>query len=219
MKLYPLHIKNTRFDVAIADTDETQQKGLSGVSRLGVHKGMLFIFQEPIRVQMVMRNMNFGLDFIFLSPDWKIIQLGSLQKDDENGIVSEYDCTMVLEVSLGTIQNLDLNIGDQLEPIEELNIQTEGVRQFKTGGTFEMVGQKIYRVKVDDVIPDKNRLQILNDNGEVVANIDPGITIFSREHTQEIIDRFKKGDTKDLGKFIIQVLDKHDAQKQEYVEN
>jgi uncharacterized membrane protein (UPF0127 family) len=218
MNLYPLHIKNTRFDVAIADTEETQHQGLSGQKRLGKHKGMLFIFQEPIRVHMVMTDMNFGLDFLFLDQDWRVLQIGTLEEDDKNGITAIYPSTMVLEIPAGTAKELNLSPGYQLDPIEQLNIQTEGVRQFKSGGRFEMVGEKIYKVKVDDVVPDKTRLQILNNDGEVVANIDPGVTIFSREHTKELITKFKKGDTTGLAEAIMKILDKHDTQEQEFVE-
>jgi uncharacterized membrane protein (UPF0127 family) len=218
MELHPLYIKNTRFDVAIADTEETQHKGLSELKNLGKHKGMLFIFQEAMRVHMVMRDMNFGLDFLFLSPDWKIIQMGSLDKDDKNGITALYPSTMILELPIGTIDDLNLYVGYQLKPVDHLNTQTEGVRQFKSGGRFELVGEKIYKVKVDDVVPDETRLQVLNDKGEVVANIDPGVTIFSREHTKELITKFKKGDTTGLAEAIMKILDKHDTQEQEFVE-
>jgi len=218
MELHPIQIKNVRFDVAIADTEESQHKGLSGLKNLGKHKGMLFIFQEAMRVHMVMRDMNFGLDFLFLSPDWKIIQMGSLEQDDKSGITALYPCTMILELPKGTIQDLGLSVGYQLQPVQHLNTQAEGVRQFKSGGRFEMVGEKIYKVKVDDVVPDETRLQVLNDKGEVVANIDPGVTIFSREHTKELISKFKKGDTSGLADAILKILDKHDTQDQEYVE-
>jgi uncharacterized membrane protein (UPF0127 family) len=217
MKLYPLNIKGTKFDVAIADTPETQAKGLSDLPRLGKRKGMLFIFDAPIRVHMVMRNMNFDLDFIFLDENWRVLQLGSLNKEDKAGITSFYPSAMILEVPKGTIAELGILKNDVLAPDQQLDTQSKGVQQFKEGGTFEKVGEKIYKIKIDDIVPEKGKLQILNDKGEVVANVEPGATIFSQEHTKEIIGKFKKGDTNGLVESILAILDKHENQKPDYV--
>jgi uncharacterized membrane protein (UPF0127 family) len=217
MKLYPLNIKNEIFNVAVADTPETQAKGLSGLPRLGKRKGMLFIFQEPIRVHMVMRDMNFDLDFLFLDENWTIIQLQSLAKEDKFGVTANRPISMVLELPYGTIKELDLKLGDQVMPEMMLQTQYEGVKKFKKGGTFEKVGEKIYDIIVDDIKPEEGKLQILNEHGEVVANVEPGATIFSREHTNEIINKFKKGDTNGLVESILKILDIHDNQKPDYV--
>jgi uncharacterized membrane protein (UPF0127 family) len=217
MKLYPLNIKGTKFDVAIADTPETQAKGLSGLPRLGKHKGMLFIFDAPTRVHMVMRDMNFDLDFVFLDENWKVIQLASLSKDDKIGVTSFYPTSMILEVPRGTINDLNIVRNDVLSPDQQLDTQSKGVQQFKEGGTFEKVGEKIYKIKIDDIKPEENKLQILNDKGEVVANVEPGATIFSQEHTKEIIGKFKKGDTNGLVESILAILDKHESQAPDYV--
>jgi uncharacterized membrane protein (UPF0127 family) len=217
MKLYPLNIKGTKFDVAIADTPETQAKGLSGLPRLGKRKGMLFIFDSPIRVHMVMRDMNFDLDFVFLDEGWRVLQLASLNKEDNVGITSLYPSAMILEVPKGTINELGIVRGDTLAPDQQLDVQSKGVQEFKEGGTFEKVGEKIYKIKIDDIIPEEGKLQILNNKGEVVANVEPGATIFSREHTKEIIGKFRAGDTNGLVESILKILDKHESQKPDYV--
>jgi len=217
MKLYPLNIKDEQFNIAIADTPETQAQGLSGLSKLGKRKGMLFVFQEPIRVHMVMRDMNFDLDFIFLDEDWKIIQIDSLVKEDKFGVTANKPCSMVLEVPYGTVKRLGLNLGATIDPTVNLQTQFEGVKMFKRGGTFEKVGEKIYDIKIDDVKPEEGKLQILNSDGEVVANVEPGATIFSQEHTKEIITKFKKGDTDGLVESILKILDIHDTQEPDYV--
>jgi hypothetical protein len=219
MTLYPLKIKNIRFDVAIADTPEAQAKGLSGLDYLGERKGMLFIFPQPMRVHMVMKDMNFGLDFLFLDENWTILQTASLNKNDKTGVPAMYNSAMVLELNQGVVEELNLRVGQKIEPFEHLDVQAKGVRKFKEGGSFELVGEKIYKVKIDDVKPEEDRLQVLDENGYVVANIDSGVTIFSREHTKELIDKFKKGDTNGLAESILKILDIHDNQEQDYVTN
>jgi len=219
MMLYKLNIKSKEFKVAVADTDSSRKKGLSGVKRLGNNKGMLFIFPTPQRVNMVMKSMNFDLDFLFLDKDFEIIQTGSMTKDDTKGLASTSPVAMVLEVPFGTIDKLGLSTDMRLVPSEELDTHSKGVAKFKKGGRFEMVGDKIYRIKVDDVKAEEGRLQILNENGEVVANIDSGARIFSREHTKSLVEEYKKGNKSGMADLLLEVLDIQDNQKQEYVTN
>ena len=88
MKLLPIDIQGEEFKVAIADTDETRAKGVSGLQRIGVNKGMLFIFSEAVRMRMIMSGVKFGIDFIFINNDWEITQLGSLKQGENNSITA-----------------------------------------------------------------------------------------------------------------------------------
>jgi len=215
MEFYTLDIQGKKFKVAVADNDQLRSKGLSGLKRLSKGKGMLFIFPEAVRMSMVMRDMNFDLDFIFIDKNWKVVGLDSLSKDDTRGAVPNMPCHMVLEINKGAIAGI--NIGDNVTPEEDLNTQAKGVAKFKHGGKFELVGEKVYEVKEDDIKADPNKLQILNDKGEVVANIESGSRIFSRPHTKEMIAKFKKGDKIGLAKSMINILDIQNTQEQDYV--
>lgn len=217
MELFPLHIKGELFHIAIADTDELREKGLSGLKRLGKNKGMLFIFPEPVQMWMIMQDMNFPLDFVFLNNNWEVIHLGSLAQDDKNGIYPPIPCPLVLELEAGKIQELGLRIGDSLSPDVDINTHYIGVKKFKSGGKFEIIGEKVYKVKIDDVPVEYGKLQILNTHGEVVANIAPGSRIFSREHTKELIKKYKAGDEAALAEFMLHVLDIQDKQEPDYV--
>jgi len=217
MKLFPINIQDEEFKVAVADTDETRAKGVSGLERIGVNKGMLFIFSEAVRMRMIMAGVNFGIDFIFINNDWEIIQLGSLKQGDNNSITANQESPMVLELKEGTIERLGLSVGLNLNPSEKLLTHFKGVKRFKTGGRFEMIGDKVYQIKVDDIAPEKGRLQLLNDSGEVVANVDSGVRIFSRKHTKELIDKFKAGNKAGLADSMIEILDIQNGQKEEFV--
>jgi uncharacterized membrane protein (UPF0127 family) len=217
MKLFPIKIDNNEFNVAVADTLELQKKGLSGLERLGKRKGMLFIFGQSRPVNMVMTDMNFGLDFVFLDQDWKIVQLASLTKDNANSIASYIPVNMVLELPEGIISELNITLDSKVEPNEELITQFQGVKQFKSGGLFELVGEKIYKVKISDVKPEEGKLQILNENGEVAANIQTDCRIFSRKDTKNLIDTYKTGDKIQLAKLMVKILDEQDSRKPEYV--
>lgn len=219
MKLFPINIQDEEFKVAVADTDETRAKGVSGLKRIGVNKGMLFIFSEAVRMRMIMSGVNFGIDFIFINNDWEISQLGSVKQGENNSITADQEYPMVLELKEGTIERLGLSVGLSLDPSEQLLTHFKGVKSFKTGGRFEMIGDKVYQIKVDDIVPEKGRLQLLNDSGEVVANLDSGVRIFSREHTKQLIDKFKSGNKSGLVDSMIKILDIQDGQKQEFVTN
>lgn len=219
MALFSLNIKDKKFKVAVADTPESRAKGLSGLKRLGENKGMLFVFPDPQRMVMVMKGMKFGLDFVFLDENWEIRQLGSLDNNPDHKIIAIQPYSMVLELPKGTIEELGLTLDMTLKPSGPLSTHCKGVKKFKTGGKFEMIGEKVYKVKVDDVKPEAGRLQVLNDGGEVVANIDSGARIFSRPHTKELISKLKSGDKKALAEAMIKILDIQDNQEQDYVTN
>lgn len=211
-----LKIKGEEFKVAVSDNDASHYKGLSGLARLGKRKGMLFIFPDKNNVKMVMRDMNFPLDFIFIS-DSKIVQLGTLENDAKAEIISEEPIMLILEVNKGIIEELGLKIGDPIEFSKSIITHYKGVQKFKEGGSFEMVGDKVYKVKTDDVVIEDHKLQVLNTDGEVAANIESGARIFSRKHTKVIIDLVKNGDKENLGKTIVEIFDIQNKQGQEYV--
>ena len=210
-------LNKTTIKVAIADSEKTRKKGLSGISKLGKNKGMLFIFPEPKKVWMVMTDMNFDLDFIFLDKDFKVLQLNTLSKNNKDGVESFKAVQMVLEANKGTIKESGVKLGDKLKPEEALETHSVGVAQYKHGGTFQKVGDIVYEVKEDDIKIEKDKLQVLNSKGEVTANIEANARIFSREHTKEIVKKVKTADDQEVGKLVVKIFDTHDSQKQDYV--
>lgn len=218
MDLYPLNIRGEEFEVAVADNDDLRYKGLSSLERLGPRKGMLFAWPDPVQPEMVMRDMKFDLDFLFLDKDFGIIKLGSISKNSAESISPDVPVNFVLELPAGTLQRLNLDRESKIMPSEKLKSGLDkGVQRFKDGGTFEMVGEKSYKIKESDLKADPSKLQILDKDGIVVANIDPGSRIFSRIHTKELINKYKSGDKLALAKFMIEVLDIQDKQDADYV--
>ncbi len=124
---------------------------------------------------------------------------------------------MVMELPLGTIKKEGISVGDIVKPSKEIKTQFKGVVQFKHGGKFEMIGDKVYEVIEDDIKVDPSKLQILNDKGEVVSNIKSGSRVFSRVHTKEMIEKHKKGNKIELADMYLDIIDIQDKQKPEYV--
>lgn len=217
MDLYKIDINKETYKVAVADNQALREKGLSGIDKLGDKKGMLFIFPDKMDITMVMKDMKFGLDFIFLNDDWSVSQVGQLSSDPSGYIESDKPLYMVIELPLGTIKKEGISVGDVVKPGKELKTQFAGIMKFKHGGKFEMIGDKVYEVKEDDIKVDPNKLQILNDKGEVVSNINSGSRVFSRVHTKQMIEKHKKGNKIELADIYISIIDTQDNQGQEYV--
>jgi uncharacterized protein len=61
--------------IEIADTPETQIKGLMGRSDLSANKGMLFVFKHLKPRKFWMRNTQISLDIIFIGGDGCIVNI------------------------------------------------------------------------------------------------------------------------------------------------
>lgn len=117
-----LLINNVRLKVEIADTQDKRSKGLGGKPSLATDEGMLFIFPENGRYPFWMKGLNFPLDFVWIKDD-KVADLTQNvpqpvvgQPDSSLPIYqSKEDINKVLEVSAGTIQRLNIKVGDVIQ--------------------------------------------------------------------------------------------------------
>lgn len=113
-------IKNTDLKVLVADTFARQHEGWSNKADMGGVDGMLFIFGYNAPRAMVMRDMHFSLDMVWLNGG-KIVDL-SLGAQPESGVPEEQLTTYqpkvpaaaVLELKAGLISQLGLVIGDSV---------------------------------------------------------------------------------------------------------
>ncbi len=55
------------FQVEVASTDAQKAQGLSGRNNLAKNAGMLFVFDSPSQPDFWMKDMNFPLDFVWIS--------------------------------------------------------------------------------------------------------------------------------------------------------
>jgi len=163
-----------------------------------------------------MKDTSFALDFLFIDENWIVQEYGTRAGGGDN-ITPVNSYSMVLELPMGTIDNLGISEKTQLEPSQELITQYKGVQMFKCGGKFERVGEKIYKIADGGTIPIKGKMQLLDKNGNVALNIDAGARIFSREHTAELLRLKVAGNTTAIAQLMLEILDKQDNQKQEYV--
>lgn len=98
-------------------------------------------------------------------------------------------------------------------------------KKFQFGGAMDLETDLEYNgviVKEKDVKLDKSKMQILDDMGVIQMNIAGGNRIFSRQHTKLLLELIEKAendnDLENLGRILVTILDLHDNQPEDYVD-
>jgi uncharacterized membrane protein (UPF0127 family) len=107
---------NFKFRVELADTPETQARGLMYRMSLPAAGGMLFDFGAPKPVAMWMKNTYVPLDIIFLNASGHVVDVAeSLRPLSTTIIQGREPALAVLELQGGTAKRIGLGIGDYVE--------------------------------------------------------------------------------------------------------
>lgn len=116
--------KNIKFssgviiNAEIVDTPEKQVKGLSGQQSLAEQSGMLFVFEYPDYYPFWMKEMNFGLDFVWIRGNEILEITKNVKLEDYQSprtLVSKNKADKVLEVNAGTAERFGIKAGDKVE--------------------------------------------------------------------------------------------------------
>lgn len=105
-----IKISDKEYKVKVASTDKEREKGLQGVKSLPKDEGMLFIYDEPQKVSMWMKDTLIPLDIVFINEDQEVIQVNEGVPEDEH-LMTAQNVSFVLEVS----SNSGIQEGDELE--------------------------------------------------------------------------------------------------------
>jgi uncharacterized protein len=117
-----LNIGETSILVEISDTDATRTQGLSGRKSLPQDSGMLFTFPYKMPLTFWMKDMNFPLDFIWLSEGKVVETTADVPPPARTGgvplvIQPANFADQVLEANSGFIQNHHIQVGDPVSLI------------------------------------------------------------------------------------------------------
>lgn len=106
----------------VADTSESQIRGLSGRSTLPNNTGMLFVFDEEGYRSFWMPDMQFAVDIIWLDEAYQIVDIvkdvepaPGRATDDLPRYASESPARYVLEVNAGFSVRHSLARGDKIQ--------------------------------------------------------------------------------------------------------
>ena len=114
---------NVYFNVEIARKKIDRDKGLMFRKNLNLDKGMLFIFPNESKVSMWMKNTLISLDIIFISKNYKIVDIINNAKAMSKEILtSKVKAKYALEINAGLVKKLNIKIGNNIY-FEEVNSQ------------------------------------------------------------------------------------------------
>jgi len=103
-------------NVTVADDSEERYVGLSEHDSLPADEGMLFVYEEERELTFVMRNMDFGIDIIYVDSEGCITGVNPAPEPgpDEVGENQRYpgEGQYVLEVNLGVASDNGVEAGD-----------------------------------------------------------------------------------------------------------
>jgi uncharacterized membrane protein (UPF0127 family) len=109
-----------KIKVDLALTNAEQEQGLSGRINLLPNTGMLFVFNVPSKPLFWMKDMNFPIDMIWLTPDMKVDYIEKnatpeLYPTTYGPGVNDGAAEYVLETMAGFADSTHLQIGDSVQ--------------------------------------------------------------------------------------------------------
>ena len=112
-----IDIDGEQFSVILARNQHQWHKGLGGRQSLEPYDGMLFTFSEADRHGIVMRDMKFPIDILWIAEGQIIdiaanVQVEDVAEEDLTRYYPRYDATAVLEIPAGDAEKNKFVIGD-----------------------------------------------------------------------------------------------------------
>lgn len=108
-----------KYTLQVADTPELRAKGLGGTESLDRDGGMLFVFPKPTHACMWMKDMNYGLDMIWLDENKKVVSISANVQPstypDRNFCSQAKKASYVIELNAGEIEQSNIQLGQTLK--------------------------------------------------------------------------------------------------------
>lgn len=115
-KQYSMHIGDQDISLIVVNTNETRTMGLSGMESLPEDQAMLFVFNEPDKYGIWMKDMKFPIDIIWLDDQKKVVYIESDISPDTYPKVftPEQESLYILETNTGFIEKNNIEVGKVL---------------------------------------------------------------------------------------------------------
>lgn len=109
-------INNQPYYLEVAQTPQSQEKGLSGRNQLCSNCGMLFVFTREGKYPFWMKDTHIPLDIIWLNSKYQIVKITTAVKTDSNNLyTNQKPAKYVIELNANESFRLNLNIGDTVK--------------------------------------------------------------------------------------------------------
>jgi uncharacterized membrane protein (UPF0127 family) len=105
------------FRLEVADTNKSRAQGLSGRAGLPPDQVMLFVFDEPSKQCMWMKDMQFAIDMVWLDAEKKVVHVERNVSPDTypDSFCAKSPAKYVLEFSAGQAAALGITPGKTLQ--------------------------------------------------------------------------------------------------------
>lgn len=113
-KYIETNIKDEKFKLELAETEDQRKKGLSHRDGICDNCGMIFIFDKKGEYGFWMKDMRFGLDIVWISNAKVVHMEKNIPPDFTSVLRPTKEADMVLEIKAGKADELGLKIGDEI---------------------------------------------------------------------------------------------------------
>jgi uncharacterized membrane protein (UPF0127 family) len=117
---YPLRIGEHAIRAELANTPQTRRNGLMFRQYLATSSAMIFVFPNPQRVSMWMKNTLIPLSVAFIDADGRILNIEDMQPHSEQSHASVDVAMYALEMNQGWFAERGIRAGDLVSGLEHL---------------------------------------------------------------------------------------------------
>lgn len=104
-----------QFEVWIADDEQRRARGLMFVTQMKPNHGMLFLYPQPQRIAMWMKNTHIPLDMLFVSAEGRVERVvENTTPMSTTTIESGKPVLAVIELNGGTARQMNIRAGAQV---------------------------------------------------------------------------------------------------------
>jgi uncharacterized protein len=115
-----VRLNSTLIEVEVATTEKALYQGLSDRDVLKSNHGLLLVFDKEDYHSIVMRDMNFSIDVIWIDKNLEIVDIKTIFKPTDKNIAKPSQPALyVLEVNAGLTGIHDIKIGDKVQFINQ----------------------------------------------------------------------------------------------------
>ena len=114
-KTFEMQLGDETFIVEVADTVDSQHRGLSGRSGLPENSGMLFIYHTDRKLTFWMKDTNLLLTIAFILEDGTIVSIQDMRPNSSLSVQSEVPVRYALELPLGAFERAGIKVGDVID--------------------------------------------------------------------------------------------------------
>lgn len=120
MPMTELSIGMYRIEAEVAATQENRMLGLMQRKSMPANRGMIFVFTEPQRHCMWMKNTLLPLSVAFLDEDGRILNIADMQPQTENNHCATKPARFALEMNQGWFRQKSFGPGTRINGAAEL---------------------------------------------------------------------------------------------------